>query len=99
DDLAGHREHLEAHGQAAIVLEAQGQEVKEQRSIVLRLEGHQAALGVPLRSLMQGLQVGCLSAEGGTIVDELDGQLTRSKVKLHGSLPEASDHSLQYARG
>jgi hypothetical protein len=87
EDLSGNGAHLKANRVTLDVPELDGQEVEVDRPVLRRRERHELA-GPALEALVEDLEVAGLSAETGSVIDDLGRQLLRSVVEQgHGSPP------------
>src|SRR6185503_21321979 len=71
----------------ALALEGEGKKVEKESPVVLGFERHEAPGGTRIRRVVQGLQVGGLPAQRRAVVDELYGEFSRRKIKLHRLSP------------
>jgi len=74
-DLTGDREQLQLDGEAAGGAEVHRQQVEEQRPVVPRVEADELGPRGRAHQLVKLLQVGGLSAQRGTVIDQLEGHL------------------------
>src|SRR5690606_19389076 len=104
EDLPGHSVEVEARLEAVHLAEVEGQEVEEQRALVLGSEGDHLTLRLGRHLLVDLLQVRRLARQAGPVVDDLEVDLPDREVdRAHRSLvPKSpsssaaveSDHSL-----
>src|SRR5690606_29590671 len=87
EHLARHRVEVEARLEAVDLAQVEGQEVEEQRALVLGGERHHLALRLGRHLLVDLLEVGGLTRQAGAVVDDLEVDLAGGEVDgAHRSL-------------
>ncbi len=84
-DLAGHRVEVEAGEEAVHLAEVDGQEVEEERPLVIGGDRDHAAAPIGRQAIVQEAEVGRLPAQPGAVIDDLEVDLARAVVdERHG---------------
>src|ERR1019366_8963703 len=97
EDLPGHGVEVEARLEPAHGAEVERQEIEEERAVGLGGERDELALGGRVRPVVDVLEVRRLSAEAGTVVNDLAVDLlrgySRKRLSMSSSVISANGES------